>query len=358
MRIYATGMNPADTNGSKRRPRVSIFQAFVAMMNHYRTLGERLTWRITKVGDPLPPDTDAVMLSMLLPRSFNSPYALGAIWTISEALRLDIPLVLYFTDWAFFRAVVEFRSIAKAGPSYFLKTIGGYPQYDEPEDQVRLHGETMIDVCRQYDTPTSKLWKQAQVLVPRYTNWGDVGIIQKYLPGANPVLTMDPTLLFVQYLESVAPMKEPKEWADRSRTWVLPSLLKDDTWLDKQALRWPIHRYGPKGFPVVQNERDVLNAYGDARGGLCPPYSTVGSGWWRSRWIHSALAGSLLLAHRVDSVKVGEEYCYDGPEYEAMPPAKQHQLAKDQSVRMRGLMQMNPAMLVDQLYDPIRKAGA
>jgi hypothetical protein len=67
MNIYATGMNPADSNALKREPRVAIFQAFVEMIKYVRSMGNNVTWRETKVGDDLPPDTDVVIVSSMLP---------------------------------------------------------------------------------------------------------------------------------------------------------------------------------------------------------------------------------------------------------------------------------------------------
>lgn len=358
MRIYATGMNPADANALKRLPRVAIFQAFVEMMNVMKERDHKLTWKETKVGDDLPHDTDAVIVSVLLPRSLNCPYALGAMWAIKEALRKEIPLVLYLTDWQFFRARSEFRSIAKAGMPYFSKLIGGALQYKEDPQMIKRHGEDLLSVCRQYDDPNSQLWQRAQVLVPKYTNWGDMRIIKGYLPGANPVLPMDPSPLFVKYLTGGGNKEiTVPHMSDRKQRWLLPSLLTDNTWLDKQKLQWPVERYGPKGSPVVANEREVQKLYVEGTGALCPPYPTEGSGWWRSRWIHSALAGSVLLAGSADQLEVGEEYIHTAREYESMTATKLMNVAFSQTARMSEILQLDMDVLTEQIYAPFRKAG-
>lgn len=357
MNIYASGMNPADANALKRAPRVAIFQAFVEMMNHLED-ENKITWKATKVGDLFPNDTEAVVVSVLLPRSLNCPYALGAMWAMSEALKWEIPLVLYLTDWQFFRARSEFRSIAKAGVPYFSKLIGGSLQYKEDPDMIEKHGEQLVDLCRQYDDPKSRLWERAQILVPKYTNWGDMGIIQRYLPGANPVLPMDPSPMFVRYLTGGVNLEvERKSMQYRKIRWLLPSLLTDNTWLDKQQLSWPVERYGPKGNPVVASEREVFELYKEGTGALCPPYPTEGSGWWRSRWIHSALAGSVLLAGHSDMWAVGEQYARSGWAYEAMNARGLDEIAFSQTVRMRELIQMDMELLNEQIYTPFRKAG-
>lgn len=356
MNIYASGMNPADSNALKREPRVHLFQAFVEMIKYLKSRKHEVTWRATKVGDDFPDDTDVVIVSSMLPRSLNCPYALGVIWTISEALRRDIPLVLYLTDWAFFKAAGEFKSIAKAGEEYFFKTIGGSPQYNEDPDQLRLCANQLLDVCRQYNDPNSKLWERAQVLVPRYTNWGDIKLIQSWLPGAKPILTMDPTPIFVEYLNTDPNPLKTVPLKDRMQRWILPSLLKDDTWIDKQHLNWPIQRFGPKGFEVLPNERGIQNSYGESVGALCPPYPHEGSGWWRSRWIHSARAGSILLCGDKDAKAAGPGYEFDGRHYELMPIESLVNLAQYQKEIMDKVLQLDMELLQYQIYMAIAKA--
>lgn len=356
-KIYSTGMNPADCNALKRAPRVAIFQAFVEMMTVVKSHGHDLTWRVTKVGDELPPGTEAVICSVMLPRSLNCPFALGVAWTMSEALRLDIPLVLYLTDWAFFATPVEFRSIAREGMPYFSKKIGGALQYAEDPELIEKHGEAIIEVCRQYGDPTSKLWRVAQISVPRYTNWGDIKIVQGRLPGANPVCTFDPSPAFLQYLGSRVNV-DPPPMESRKRRWLLPSLSNDDRWINRLDLGWNVDRYGTKNYPVVSTEREVQDLYKSYAGALCPPYPHEGSGWWRSRWIHSAVAGSILLPGWLDQQAMGPAYAFPSSFYEGSVAKKVTEAAKNQRERMNEVTQQDLTVMVDQIYEPFKRAGA
>lgn len=357
MNIYATGMNPADSNALKREPRVRLFQAFVEMMKHLRRQGDHVTWKATKVGDPLPWDTDVVFVSSMLPRSLNCPYALGVIWTIAEALARDIPLVVYLTDWAFFRANGEFKSIAKAGEEYFFKTIGGSPQYREDPAKLREAAPALLDICRQYNDPESKLSKTAQFLVPKYTNWGQVGIIQNLLYTQKPVLTFDPTPIFVKYLDN-NPVKYPiLPMEFRTKRWILPSLLKDDAWIDKQLLEWPIERFGPRGYQVLASEWDIQRQYTDSVGALCPPYPHTGSGWWRSRWIHSAKGGSILLSSSRDAFAAGFPMYFSGEQIEEMSPIALSRLADTQREAIDRVLQRDFEIMDQQIKSAIWGAG-
>lgn len=357
MNIYATGMNPADSNALKRSPRVALFQAVNTIME---TLKEEnnVTWKATKVGDQIPLDTDAIFVSVMLPRSLNCPYALGAIYSIHAALSRDIPLVLYMTDWAFFRSYSEFRSIAKAGVPYFSKKIGGSLQYNEDPAMIAKHGDDLIDVCRMYDNSSSQLWDKAQVLVPRYTSWGDVNIIQGMMPGANPIHTFDPTPAFLRYLDEDPRPSQSWEMKQRNVHWILPSLLQDDTWVAKQNLEWPIERFGPKGHLVLDTERDVQKEYRRSAGALCPPYPHAGSGWWRSRWIHSARANSVLLCSTQDAAYVGDAYRHSGREYETSTYSELEDFAADQSEMLEVILQKSWDAMVFQIYQPFMEAGA
>ena len=358
MNIYATGMNPVDSNALKRKPRVALFQAFVEMMNRLDEQDNHLLWRATKVGDELPPDTDVVIVSSMLPRSLNCPYALGVIWTISEALRRDIPLVLYLTDWAFAKASNEFKSIAKAGEEYFFKEIGGKPQYNEDPAKLRKAASDLLDVCRQYGDPNSLLWERAQVLVPRYTNLGDIKIVENLLLTKKKVLTFDPTPIFVDYLNMDPISYSIPSIEHREKRWILPSLLKDDTWVEKQHLKWPVERFGPKGFEVLPTEWDIQQEYVRSIGAICPPYYHEGSGWWRSRWIHAARARTILLCGSKDARMVGPAYAFAGTDYEAMTTRQLLHVANNQHEAILDKLQLDTLVMDEQVALAIQEAGA
>lgn len=355
MKIYATGFNPADCNALKRQPRVKIFQAFPEVLDVLSYEGEDITWQRTMVGDQFPKGTEVVIVSMLLPRSLNSPYALGAMWAIVEAVRRDIPLVLYMTDWAFYAAWTEYKSILKAGEEYFYKTIGGKPQYNEPNQGLARWSDDLLMMCEHYIDPKSFLWKQSKIVVPKFTNFGDMSILQSQLPGASPFYTFDPTPTFFKYVtEREYPMVPMK---DRNRKWILPSLLTEDYWIERQSLGWPVERYGPKGFIVLDTEQDVQSMYRGYQGAICPPYKTAGGGWWRSRWIHAALAGCVLLCDDKDALAVGPEYLYYGSSYEEAHDDQREDAAEEQKQRMFELLQLDEEVMTEQVYAPLEAFG-
>ena len=357
MKILVTGMNPADTNTLVRGSRVPIFQAFVEAMKFLQERGESLDWRRVMVGEKIPSDTDAVIVSSMLPRSMNCRYALGAMWTIGEALHKEIPLVIYLTDWAFFKASYEFASIARAGSDYFSKKIGGVLQYPEDPAMIERYSENLLWVCHAYGKRNSKLWRNAQVLVPKYAHWGNPRIIQRELPGAHPINGIDPTPLLLRYLNDDPRVATPPlDIARRHKHWILPTLSKDETWELRQNLTWPIDRFGPKKLPVLEDEREVQLAYRRRVGALCPPYPTVGSGWWRSRWIHSALARSVLLADPQDGNLLGPAYSFSGSSYEAMSTDSLRDAADGQRDSMELFMQKDIEWFANELYAPFNRA--
>lgn len=358
MNVLATGMNPADANALKRKPRVDLFQVFPEIVKVLKAEGDNVVWRRLRVGVPMLPRTGAILISMMLPRSLNCPYAFSAVWTISEALRLDLPLVLYFTDWAFYNAHVEFRSILREGKPYFYKQMGGFPQYPESEAAIEENAEALLEVCRQYGDPQSKLWQKAAVVAPMYTNWGNKKIVQRLLPGANPVHRLDPTPPFLRYLDEYGPATQPSDIADREKRWILPSLLKTNTWMDDQKLQWPVDRFGPKGYDVLAHEGEVNRQYGLRVGAICPPYPTAGSGWWRSRWIHAARAQSVLLCGSMDDDAAGRAYRFNGEQYESMSDARLRRAAMEQQETMYEFLQKDWGVFRDQVYAPFREAGA
>lgn len=358
MRIFATGMNPADSNAFKRDPRVNFFQAFAEGIRYLQDLGHEVEWRRFMVGQPILPKTEAVIVSTMLPRSLNSPYALGVMWAISEALREDIPLVIYLTDWQFFNVAREFRSIAKEGTDYFFKKIGGAPQYAENPVALGDRAEALLQVCVDFANPSSVLWKNAQILCPLYARWGDRKIVQRLLPGANPVHGFDPTPLFLRYLDATGRRLIPPEMEKRARRWVLPSLLVDDRWVEDQNLRWRVDRFGPKRYRVLPDERAVHVEYAKRVGALCPPYPTVGSGWWRSRWIHAARTRTVLLCDPGDGRLFGAPYLHSGSSYESMTSETLAHIAEGQADLMELHMQREFGWMEAELLSVFQDAGA
>lgn len=356
MYVYATGMNPVDCNALKRAPRVAIFQAFEVIIDQLKENGHEVTWKATKVGDKIPHDVDAIIVSSMLPRSLNCPYALGVMWAMSEAIRREIPLIIYLTDWAFFRSNSEFKSIAKAGVPYFSKKIGGALQYNEDPDMIVKHGDELVEICRQY-AHGGAIWQEAEIMVPKYTNWGSMEIVKNYLPYAKRIHPMDPTPVFVRYLLDGG-IDLPVMNQNGGKQWILPSLLNDDTWLNKQSLTWPVARYGPKEFPVVSSEKAVQELYRNFAGALCPPYPTEGSGWWRSRWIHSAISGSCLYAGFGDQLEAGEPYRITPANVERTNDAGRLRIAQGQRELMWNKLQLDPEVLTHQVANAFGCAEA
>jgi hypothetical protein len=141
------------------------------------------------------------------------------------------------------------------------------------------------------------------------------------------------------------PRSEARAWLDYSpllriprvrwptkkhHRWVCAALGQRDAWIKKHRLKWPIQYYGYRADRVSEDE--VVQAYADNWGILCPRYPHSVSGWWRPRFIFSAAVESVLFTSDDDAVMdATDAYDYVAAEIENATDTELARIASKQA---------------------------
>lgn len=108
----------------------------------------------------------------------------------------------------------------------------------------------------------------------------------------NKILMVDPSGVFPKYeVDQIRP-------EERKREWVLAALGDYTKFLTKLGpLTWPLQALGPTAgrkdhLPEIELVRDI---YGKSWGQIVPQYPVKVGRLWRSRYVHSVLAGNIAM---------------------------------------------------------------
>lgn len=119
----------------------------------------------------------------------------------------------------------------------------------------------------------------------------------------------------------------------RAKKWILAALGDYSKFLSGLDLKWPVDLYGPtSGHKDHMLEADLIrNVYGSAWGQIIPQYPVKVGKLWRSRYVHSVLAGNVALTTS-DEIKeiFGGSYTFTAAEIEKFNAAGLEQIALNQ----------------------------
>lgn len=342
MNIFMTGLTTMHTNQGKIKKRSSRIDLPPGLVRVLREGGHNVEWRNLPVGDPLP-EADVVWVTMAPPASFNAPFALDGTWAIHEALRLERPLVLYFDDWQFQQVFAGYKVFVGRGiKQVTAQTKTRYMYYGDITKAVE-HIDDLMDTSQRI--MEGSVFEHAIAAVPKFTNWGDMGIIESKMPTSPHVWTVDPTPLMADTLAAFRPIAKPKK-----RAWTLAAIMNHTNWLDKLQLQWPVTHVGPRAVDTPRiDELGVLNLCAQNWGVLAPIYPHTGSGWWRTRFVYAAVAESVLYCGAGDAAALSTWYDYTTSAIEALDDRLLAAVAYRQRQVIMPLLVMDENVLYNQL---------
>lgn len=322
MRIFMTGSTTLQTNMQKVEhiQKLNVPRHIVRLMQEQ---GHTVTWSDHPVPNELPP-CDLVWINIGPPNSINSRYSISATWAIWQAVTEHRPLVLFFDDWQFKQVFSGYRTFEKAGQRQLTKQISGrYLYFGDVTQMVHWSDELMATA---HMIETGEIFQHAVAAIPKYRGWGDASIVTKAMPGTPLVYPIDPTPFTRDDTKKATPSRTKK------RSWLLASIVPHNQWVDKLLLDWPVEYIGARklGAPRLKTEADVAEQYALHWGILSPTYPHAGSGWFRTRYIYSALSESVLYCGAADAKALGIWYAYNPHEIEAMSDAELRKVAYNQ----------------------------
>jgi hypothetical protein len=97
--------------------------------------------------------------------------------------------------------------------------------------------------------------------------------------------------------------------------------LSDHTrWVKKQGFKLPVVYVGNKRMANVPTlkEHETVRLFADSYGVLSTGYPSAGSGWWRTRYLNSAWAESILYCDPIDGKTMGSAYQMTPEYYESL----------------------------------------
>jgi hypothetical protein len=152
----------------------------------------------------------------------------------------------------------------------------------------------------------------APVLAPMFP-WGDHEFLMRGNYNAN-LVTVDPSR-WVKYPTVFIPT-----FYNKTKQWVMAALSDHTRWINKQGFELPVQYVGNKrmGDGFVLTENMTIELFAKSFGVLSCGYPSAGSGWWRTRYLNSAWAESIIYSDPRDAAIMGEAYQGTPAEFEAL----------------------------------------
>lgn len=281
MRILLTGMTPRSC-GTTKRLRVDYIN-IPRMIKEALESFHHVDQRQVIPGEEL--DYDAVIISANVMNSINTRgHVLGWLWTIHEMR--DRQVIIFLDDWQYKTFIHDCRSLYEQPEKFVRKAFGGtffeYPQFYIK--QLYYHFSPTLEKLA-HKWPSN--WRALCSTFPKCNS--DV-LLEGMTFNYDQLIQIEPSYPIVENAKMYDVEKERKH--------MLCSLTSKNTWFDKFKLEWPVEKFGRDR---VLTEFEVTHEAQRFWSVTVPLYTkNYGFGWWRSRYVHAALAGSVLTGEPKD----------------------------------------------------------
>jgi hypothetical protein len=258
---------------------------------------------------------DLIVLVLNQALSFNTRHGvLGALWAAQQT---DTPIACYVGDWQQRAWISHLNTIQRKGPTYLNRKIQGTRLYHtEDEETTNRYADQIMAGAARITNPWPENW---QSIIATF-GWGDWTQFTETLPQTMAqVNCVDFSPFGLELIEEI-----PELPAVRQREWLLPSLSPQDKWVEKQGITWPVNYLGSRKLKAERvTEQEVLNRVNLNLGTLSPRYTyLMGSGWWRIRYVYTALTGSIIAGDPKEAGCLGPEFQYTPAEIEQLSDAE------------------------------------
>jgi len=166
-------------------------------------------------------------------------------------------------------------------------------------------------------------------IIPAF-NWGDKSIVSDVLQtDVSNINNVDLTPYVLDYYNI---KQENVDHSKKSIKYMLAALGNKEDYVRKLKLYHDVDYYGTsnKNAIILDDEYSVYKKMQEYWGVIVPKYNSAGSGWFRIRYIYSALNKNVLIMPRQDSNALGLDY------YEKIEPWAEKEdlleIAEQQSV--------------------------
>jgi hypothetical protein len=275
-----------------------LFDMFDIFKRYGEALGHTMDWRKVELGEDLSQYDMAIVAVGPIHSLSARLHGLQTMYVMSQ-----LPCSIYFDDWQVYATVTGFRYIDKKFDYFINKKVGGQNFFVKSAEEFKKHEEQIRDVAQKF---TAGDHRGHKLVFPLF-NWGNIENVLKLIPikHETKILQFDPS---PELLHQGYAFEKPIT-TEKSRSWFLPTLLDHSAWTKKQNLSWPVEWIGNKKKTGIKvNEREVFNLAERHWGYLSPSYHHDGCGWYRTRFIYSALNDCILLTGKKDQMVLGNAY--------------------------------------------------
>jgi hypothetical protein len=193
------------------------------------------------------------------------------------------------------KVIDRFNGYSKITKTILSKKLkNGEYFYNQPE---KLNYDLILDIL------SDILNGKYKIILPSF-KWGDKSILEKIF-NTNRIFYAD---ISPYVLNKINIDLNYKNNYKKINKHFFSSLENFNCWIKKEKLKWPIDLYGPgtKNKSLILNsELDVFLKSGQYKSILAPAYDTEGSGWFKMRYVYSALNNSCVTASNKDLKALG-----------------------------------------------------
>lgn len=313
MRVLTTGMSPPQCGRPTQTGYEHVSDLWAKAL---RAGGAQVEHRTVEPGESLT-DYDVVLVGLIPPNSIANRYLYTAFDIIARARQSGCGLVLYVDDWRFGQIVNGVR-VVQRNPDKRLFDNAMFKNLfarDWAIDQGRALIVAVLNALQERPWPTT--------VIPAFA-WGDHTKLPE-LP-ARAVEVIDPSVFAREY---EIPYVDDDS---RQRAWVMGTFSDQREWIESQKLTWDTDYIGTRRSQAARRlkEHELVASYGHSWGVMAAPYGHAGSGWWRNRFVYSALAGSIMLADPREVAGLGPDYHKPASEIEMMTTSQLREFAHSQ----------------------------
>jgi len=311
MRILLTGVTGRQTKDS-RISKQKIYDTKL-IYEILCDLGHEITWRQTRIDEDWS-KYDLAIVALGPAASFNSGNLLNSLWIINK-----LPTILHFEDWKISGLLKTYKGCAENPEPTLLKTLkDGHYFYANAGDYKDHLNELVSNFQR-----VLNLDKYNHTCIVPGFKWGDKAIVRGCL-NSNNIISFDLTPKVITNAFRSKPLFE----SEKKKEYFLASLGNHDSWIKKKKLTWPVYATYRDGD--VDTELGVFRKGEEYWGILAPEYDHSGSGWFRIRFIYSALGNSCMVCSDRDAEQLGAHFYFNREEFENMSNEQLKQRAEQQ----------------------------
>ena len=320
MRVLTTGCTHQQCGKDTRQGYQSVMSMHVQAM---RDLGHEVTQRPVTVGDEDALNYDVIIIGQVPWLSIAAHYLYPIIDLVDRADKAGVRMIFSIDDWQFPYMMSKLLTVARVPSRLVRETVF----HNRPGFEWMRSLEGMAAADRVLDRLLTRPWPDT--MYPAF-GWGHKRLLTGYLPAQRHYL-LDPTSYTTVYDVPRVPN------TDRKRQWVLGALSDQTAWLESLKPGWDVLQAGrPRhGSPNLQ-ESELVAEYAASWGVLSPVYKKIaGSGWWRNRFVYSAMTGAILYADPEEVSQLGDSFTQPLEKLEAGSDAWLAEVAVAQQVALR-----------------------